>query len=209
MSPDVGGNEEPPKLTCRLSGAGALVSAGLAAACLAGCWSPPLARLPADARPGALGKTIVVITTVRAAKVESVGCKAHTVTLSAPDVQPGTYAIGPHVTGWKTLRGGDEIDARVKIALTVYVPPKTDGHLTPHPPLARVLDFEPSYRLLTLQYANGETETFKVSLSAHLRAIMPGSWVDIRPIEALALHVRRTGGGNMGACLLSRAAPAP
>jgi hypothetical protein len=162
--------------------------------CLCGCWAPPAATLRPDATPGVVADAIAIEKVVRAATVESVGCDTRTVTLSARGLPLGTYQIGPRVRNWGDLRIGDAVDVRIKNGLSVYVPSpggdSPDSSIMNHPPEAHVLLAEPSYRLLTLQYADGATETFKVALHTRLSAVMPGSSVTIWPIQALKLHAR-------------------
>ena len=55
---------------------------------------------------------------------------------------------------------------------------------------ARVLMVDPSYRLLTLQYPDGQKETFKVPLGTRLEQMEGGDSVVIRPLEVLALRRR-------------------
>ena len=202
----------PPRFLRLLRGTGWLSAVG-AAACLSGCWTPPAASLPQDARPGAVATPLMVRAVVHSATVEAVGCNTRTITLRAPDAPAESYAIGPRVKDWQGLSRGDELDAHVKLELTVFVPEaaerRPEGGTAPRHPDARVLMFEPSYRMLTLQYPNGATEIFKVSLSAHVRAIPPGSWVTIRPVEAVALHARHKPAPNAGECLLRSATALP
>jgi hypothetical protein len=185
----------------------------VSALCLSGCWAPPTANLRADAEPATFGEPLQVETFTRSTRVEAVGCDARTVTLSPHNAPLGTYAIGPNARNWRGLRIGDQIDARVKIELTVYIPPATrhnlDRNMTNHPPDARVLAVDPSYRLLTLQYADRTAGIFKVSMHTQLRGITPGSWVSIRPIEVLKLHARRHLEKDTGACPPDGAATSP
>jgi hypothetical protein len=171
---------------------------------LSGCWTPPTARLPADAIPGTIAGPLSVHTVIHAATVESVACDTRTITLRAPDTPHEAFVIGPHVTGWERLRQGDELDVRVKVELTVYIPPAIDGspesQAKTHPPDARVLIYEPSFRMLTLEYPDGATDTFKVSLGAHVHSLPPGAWVSIRPVEASALHARSSSPKLAGTC---------
>lgn len=175
--------------------------------CLSGCWAPPAGVLRADAPPGLLAP-MHVQSRISDARVEAVDCSGRTVTLSAPDAPRGVYPIGPHESGWQGLRAGDEIEARIKLELTVYVPPSKAGETPGDAPQARVLSWDPSYRLLTLQYPGGATDTYKVSLRAPLRAILPGSWVAIRPIAALDLHARRSPLKVADSCAARSAPPA-
>jgi hypothetical protein len=191
----------------------AWLSAVGAAMCLSGCWTPPVANLARDARPGTVATPLMVRAVVHSATVESVGCNNRTITLRAPDAPPEAYVIGPRVKDWQGLSRGDELDANVKLELTIYIPPEQERHPegqeVPRRPDARVLVFDPSYRMLTLQYANGSTDTFKISLRAHVRAIPRGSWVTIRPVEAVALHARHKTAADAGECLLRSATALP
>ncbi len=56
---------------------------------------------------------------------------------------------------------------------------------------ARVLSVDPSYRLLALQFPNGHTETLKVHRRVRLDEMGAGDAVVIRPVEILALQVRK------------------
>jgi len=58
-------------------------------------------------------------------------------------------------------------------------------------PDAKVLSVDPSYRLLTLQYPNGQAQTFKVGLDVKLLEMEPGDIVVIRTMELIALRVEK------------------
>jgi hypothetical protein len=84
----------------------------------------------------------------------------------------------------------------VKKELSVYVlqdgqAPGADGAPVTIAPDARVLSVDPSYRLLKLQYPNGENETFKVALGVKLREMEAGDAVVIRPVESVNLPDKR------------------
>lgn len=129
--------------------------------------------------------------------------------LQRGDGQVATYVIRPGVQHWRRLRIGDEIDASISNALTVYVPDASSVLDKSHPPDARVLLTDRSYRLLTLQYASGTTDTFKVAIREHLPDIPPGSWVRIRPLEVLDLHARRDLAQDAGACSIHQGPSSP
>jgi hypothetical protein len=87
------------------------------------------------------------------------------------------------------------VAARVAEELTVYVSP--DGRLpgddgtTPAGTYAKVLSVDPSYRLLTLQHADGRMQTFKVGLEVELKQMQSGDAVMIQtPREIVSLSVR-------------------
>ena len=76
----------------------------------------------------------------------------------------------------------------------MYVAPQLESGskgVTGWSEVARVLLIDPSYRLLTVQYPNGGTDTFKVSVNTRLKDMEPGDSVAIELIEAVKLGVRR------------------
>lgn len=77
--------------------------------------------------------------------------------------------------------------------LTVYVPPANDVAMRGRSPDARVLIVDRSYRLLTVQYPSGRTETFKIRLRTPMNGIEAGDAVAIRPVKAIELRVRSAG----------------
>jgi hypothetical protein len=164
--------------------------------------------LRVDAPPGQLA-TLQVVTDVSSARVEAVDCGARTVTLGELQA-PGTYALGSqvHDRDWEGLRVGDAVNAQIRLELTVYIPPH-GVDLDSHPPAARVLSVDPSFRILMLQYPDGSAETFKVALHAPLGEVVPGAWVDIHPLAvgSLALRGRRRPAGEAGGCMTARSPP--
>jgi hypothetical protein len=121
---------------------------------------------------------------------------ARTVVLRVRGVALPACRVGRNVRDWARIRAGDEVRATIREMLTVYVQPAngSGGPPVAFPGLsqdARVLAADPSYRLLTVQYPDGETETFKIGLHVRTEGIGPGDSVAIRPVEAAGLHVRR------------------
>jgi hypothetical protein len=161
---------------------------------LPGCWTAPVANVqpPGDARLVQSGIAVSSVKTV--ATVEFVDHAASTIVLRTPGAaEPSTYKVGPKVSGFIDLKAGDLVQATVAEELTVYV--LRDGQLpgaggAPEKIAvdARVLAVDPSYRLLTLQYPNGQNETFKVPLEARLRQMAAGDSVAIRSVEVIALR---------------------
>lgn len=173
--------------------------------CLGGCWAPPNTVLRKEVPPGPLA-TLRADTAVSYARVEALDCAARTVTLRAMGAG-GTYAIGPRVRDWQRLRPGDAVSGRIKVELSAYIPaPVGDVH----PPSARVQLVDQSFRLITLQYASGDTDIFKVDLNDPLRAVMPGAWIDIRPLAVTSLEAlgeRRPAAGVDACAPAARSAP--
>ena len=113
---------------------------------------------------------------------------------SEPGIPVTVSRIGRTVRHRGDIRAGDEVRATIKEILTVYVGSPTAGSDRggrDRYPDARVLLVDPSYRLLTVQYPSGATETFKVGLHTRMQGVEPGDSVAIRPVEVTYLHVRR------------------
>lgn len=75
--------------------------------------------------------------------------------------------------------------ATIKGSLTVFVPP-----LPGRSSDARVLAVDPSYRVLTVRYPSGRTQTFKLRLHSPTGGIQAGDSVAIRPMEVIKLRAR-------------------
>jgi hypothetical protein len=50
---------------------------------------------------------------------------------------------------------------------------------------------DPSYRLLTVQYANGQSEIFKPGIDTLLQKMAPGDSVVIKPGTVTAIKIRK------------------
>jgi len=126
-------------------------------------------------------------------RVESIDRINRTVAVSLRGAAPIQMRIAPGVRHWDDVRPGDQIRPKLKERLTVYIapPPESESKRVTGSDDSRVLLVDPSYRLLTVQYPNGRTDTFKVSLNTRLKDMEPGDSVAIELIEALELGVRR------------------
>jgi hypothetical protein len=101
----------------------------------------------------------------------------------------------------------DAVNAQIRLELSVYIPPR-GVDLDSHPPAARVLSVDPSFRILMLQSPDGSAETFKVALHAPLGEVVPGAWVDIHPLAVASLALRgRRPAGEAGGCVPARSPP--
>jgi hypothetical protein len=163
------------------------LAAASIAALVSGCWTPP----SADVRPGGEARVIAggieVERVADPATVESIGRAARTVALRVRGLPLLSCAVAPGVRNWSDLRDGDRVRATLRERLTVYVAPASGGAS----PDARVLAADPSYRLLTIEYPNGGTETFKVGLQTPMEEMEAGDSVAIRCVAAVALRVWR------------------
>lgn len=163
---------------------------------LSGCWVPPSASVRPEGRPGVVARAIAVDRVADTATVESVDPAARTIALRVRGGTLPACKIGRGVRNWRGIRAGDQIRATVREVLTVYVAP-ADENSSPNAgvpsrsPQARVLVVDPSYRVLTVQYANGATEALKIRLHTRMEGIEAGDSVAIRPVEVIGLRVRR------------------
>lgn len=167
-----------------------------AAVFLSGCWTPPSANVRPHGGPGVIAGGMQVEGVVDSAMVESVDRGARTLVLSLHGATLPACTVGQGVRNWEGVNAGDEVRATIREVLAVYVAPAHEGRsrspgvrsLSLH---AHVLAVDPSYRLLTVQFPSGGTETFKLGLHTAMTRMAPGDAVAIRPIEATELHVLR------------------
>jgi Cu/Ag efflux protein CusF len=171
----------------------------VAALALPGCWSAPVASLEPAGKPRLIqGSIAVAVESVKPpAVVQSVDLDARAITVLSPrEARVVSYKVGSNVSNLDRLKSGDRVQATVSEELTVYV--RRDGHPrsaggSPHPVVtdAQVLTVDPSYRLVTLHFPDGHNETFKVSQRVKLDEMETGDEVTIRPVEAIALRIKR------------------
>jgi len=164
---------------------------------LAGCWTAPVADVQPKGEARLIRSAIRVESVKAPAIVEAVDHSSNTIvvrTLGAAETS--TLNVGREVGNFNSIRMGDKVTATVREELSVYVlrngqAPGADGTPEKIAADARVLSVDPSYRLLKLQYPNGETETFKVAVGVKLKEMEAGDTVVIRPVEAVALQRKR------------------
>ena len=162
-----------------------------AALLLVGCWAAPVATVQPKGQARLIQGAIAVKSVKDAAIVSSVDRSAGTIALrTSRKAETATYKLGPKVSGLDDIKAGDVVQATVAEELTIYV--LRDGLLSDAGGTvsvdARVLAVDPSYRLLKLQYPDGQNETLKVPLGTKLEQMGAGDSVVIRPVEALALR---------------------
>jgi hypothetical protein len=168
-----------------------------AALALAGCWTAPVANVQPKGEARLIQSAISVESVKAPAIVEAVDRNSGTIVVRTPGApETSTYKVGREVENFSRLGMGDKVKATIREELSVYVlrngqAPGADGTPEKVAADARVLAVDQSYRLLTLQYPNGENETFKVALSVKLKEMEAGDTVVIRPVEAVALKRKR------------------
>ena len=164
---------------------------------LSGCWTTPVAEVQPKGAARLIETGLIVESVKDAAIVRSIDAGHGTIVLCTPGVETSTYMVdGPMLLKLNAIKAGDVVAATVTEELTVYL--LHDGKL-PGPAGesqeitadARVLTVDVSYRRLTLQYLNHQTETFKVPLGTKLSQMAAGDSVVIRSL--LLLDLRRKG----------------
>jgi hypothetical protein len=164
---------------------------------LMGCWTAPVANVQPEGEPRLIQGAIFVESVRPLAAVQSVDPNSRTIVLLTPGAATTSgYKAAPSVRNLDRIKAGDKVRATVAEELTVYV--LRDGQLTGADgapqrirPDAKVLSVDPSYRLLTVQYPDGQNETFKVGPEVKLRQMQAGDDVVIRTVELVALSSAR------------------
>lgn len=165
---------------------------------LTGCWSPPVATTVRPSGESRLIQRDIAVESLKPpATVESIDPNVHSITvLSLGQGVPVSYRVSPEVRNLNRIQVGDKVRPKVAEQLTVYAlgdgqaPPLGTNGSAPNVD-ARILSVDRSYRLLTLRFANGPDETFKVNMGVKLDEMKPGDAVSVTPTEAVALRRKR------------------
>ena len=158
---------------------------------LTGCWTPPNANVQPKGEPRLIQSGIQVESVKHHVTVQAVDASQHSISLKLADDSLTNCKVGPQVKDFDKIQAGDKVKVTLAEELTVYV--LKDGRLADEtiPFNAKVQKVDPSYRLLTLQYPNGQTETFKVGLDAKVLEMQPGDDVVVKIVEAKAIRIEK------------------
>jgi hypothetical protein len=174
----------------------ALVPLIATAIALSGCWTAPIASVQPKGETRLIQGSVAVESVKQPAIVRSVDAGTRTIVVQNPASLTSTaYRAGPKISNFDRIRPGDRVRATVAEELTILVSkngrlPDEVANARSIDADARVLTVDPSYRLLTLKYPDGHTETFKVGLHVRLSQMEPGDDVLVRAVEAVALQVQ-------------------
>jgi hypothetical protein len=176
-------------------GAGSLLLSVLALG-LAGCWTAPVANVQPKGEARLIQSGIRVESVKDGVTVKSINADQRFIVLNFSEGATATFKPGPQVGNFHQVRAGDKVQATVAQELAIYVlkngqAPGAGGKPEAIKADAKVLMVDPSYRLLTLQYPNGQAETFKVGLDVKLLEMESGDSVVVRPLELIALQVEQ------------------
>jgi len=165
---------------------------------LTGCWTPPNANVQPVGKPGLIQGGIPVDIVQASVKVTSLDASQHTITLQHADGSTKTFSLADSVKNLDQVKVGDTIDATVKGELSIYILdngmlPNADG--TTHARTinfnAKVLSVDRSYRLLTVQFINGQKFTIKAALDVMLEKMAPGDDVVMRSNVITAIAIKK------------------
>jgi hypothetical protein len=166
---------------------------------LTGCWTPPNANVQPAGKPGLIQSGIPVLLVQEPVIVESLDAGERTITLKHNNGSTKTFNVETNVQNFAQVKVGDVISATVKAEMSVYILqngriPNPDGTSRPKTINfnAKVLQVDPSYRLLTLQLSNGRTMTIKTGLDVQLEKMAPGDDVVIRSHEVIAITIQKS-----------------
>jgi hypothetical protein len=160
---------------------------------VSGCWAAPNANLRPKGEPRVIEDAIEVEISMPPMRVESIDRVKRVVVASSRTAATIEMNVAPGVRNLEDVRPGDQIRPKVREKLTVFVAPQPqsgDGGVTGGPRARRVLVIDPRYRLLTVQYPDGRTDTFKVGLNTRLKDMEPGDSVEVNAIEAVDLRAQ-------------------
>lgn len=165
---------------------------------LAGCWTAPNANVQPAGKPGLIQGGIPVEVIQDPVTVRAIDATQRSITLQHANDSTKTFTVADTVKNLDQVKVGDVIKATVKAELSVYI--LDNGRLpgangTSHPKTinfnAKVLLVDPSYRLLTLQFANGKTLTIKAGLDVMLEKMAPGDDVVMRSSVVTGIALKK------------------
>ena len=160
---------------------------------LAGCWTPPNANVQPPGHARLIQGGIETLPVKEAATVTSVTNSDRTLALEFSNGQSWDFKVDPKVENLDHVKAGDRVKVTVTKELAVYV--LENGRLpdgTTAEKLgvnAKVLQVDPSYRILTLQYTNGRLEKIKPALGTQMQQMAPGDSVAVRFGQLTAIHI--------------------
>ncbi len=165
---------------------------------LTGCWTPPNANVQPVGKPGLIQGDIPVQVIQYPVTVEAVDAGQRTITLKQNDGTTKTFTLGKSVNNLDQIKMGDTVKALVKAELSVYILENgrlinADGSTRPKTINfnAKILEVDPSYRILTLLFSNGQKLTIKTGLDVKLDKMAPGDDVVMRSNEITAITIEK------------------
>ena len=165
---------------------------------LTGCWTAPNANVQPAGQPGLIQGGIRVEVLQDPLTVTAIDAAQRTITLKHANDSTKTFTVAESVKNLNQVTVGDTIKATVRAELSIYILengrlPGGQGNSRPRTVNfnAKVLQVDPSYRLLTLQFKNGKTLTIKAGLDVMLEKMAPGDDVVMRSNVVTAIAVKK------------------
>ena len=163
---------------------------------LSGCWTPPNANVQPKGEPRLIQSGVSVERSDVRATVQTIDAGPRSLTLELSDGTLVNCTVSPQVKNLDQIQAGDQVRVTLAEKLAVYVLkdgrlPGAGGMEEAIPVIARVQVVDTSYRLLTLQYLNGQTEVMKAGPGAKLMEMQPGDAVALQSVEAMAVHIEK------------------
>jgi hypothetical protein len=165
---------------------------------LTGCWTPPNANVQPAGKPGLIQGDIPVEIIQEPVTVTAIDASQRTITLKHANDSMKIFSVGETVKNLDQVKVGDTIKATVKAELFVYILengrlPGENGTTRPKTVNfnAKVLQVDRSYRLLTLQFSNGQKLTIKAALDVMLEKMAPGDDVVMRSNEVTGITIKK------------------
>ena len=165
---------------------------------LTGCWTPPNANVQPAGKPGLIQGGIPVQVIQDPVTVTAIDAGRHAITLQHADGSTKIFTVAETVTNLAQVKIGDQVKATVKAELSVFILdngrlPGANGTTRARTINfnAKVLKVDASYRLLTLQFTNGQTLTIKTALDVRLEDMAPGDDVVMRSNEVTAIEIKK------------------
>lgn len=161
-----------------------------------GCWTPPNANVQPKGEPRLIQSGVSADDYNVLATVKSIDASNQSIGIELSGGTEINCTISPQVKTSRPLQVGDQIRVTLVEKLAVYV--LKDGRL-PGPggsdeviPFnARLQTVDPSYRLIRLEYLNGQTAELKTGLDAKLLEMHPGDAVVLQSAEATEIHIEK------------------
>jgi hypothetical protein len=168
----------------------------LMAVLLAGCWTPPNANVQPPGEPRLIQSGVPASNNHVRATVQSIEAAQRVLNLKLADDTAITCAVNPSVANFDQVQVGDQIKVTLDLKLAVYVLkdgqlPGAGGKEEVIPFIAKVQTVDSSYRLLKIQFLNGQTAELKTGLDAKLLEMQPGDAVVLQSAEATEIHIKK------------------
>jgi translation initiation factor IF-1 len=163
---------------------------------LTGCWTPPNANVQPKGEPRLIQSGVPVESVQEQATVQAVDASQRIIRLKLSNGSLITCKVSQRVANFDQIQSGDMVKVTLTEELAIYV--LKDGRLPvtggTHEAVnfnAKVQLVDPSYRLLTLQYSNGQTEVLKTDLNAKLLEMQAGDAMILQTAEAKAIRIQK------------------